>query len=123
MRQKSICECCKRIGRKANACIIRGPKFLTPSIIINTNQLNALHSEEPNEPPREWNIQPPAAHSRSITYPDNTIPMVSDITWIFNHHAIDNGDVEVHPLEFPFESSSESVPDPDTTPIKSIHDD
>ena len=28
MRQKSICECCGRIGHKADACIIRGPKFL-----------------------------------------------------------------------------------------------
>ena len=42
---------------------------------------------------------------------------------ILNHHSIDNGDVEFHPLEFPFESNSESVPDPDTTPIKSIDDD
>ena len=40
-----------------------------------------------------------------------------------NHHAIDNGDVDVHPSEFPFEYNSESVPDTDTTPIKSIDDD
>ena len=26
--QKSICECCGRIGHKSDACIIRGPKFL-----------------------------------------------------------------------------------------------
>ena len=32
-----------------------------------------------------------------------------------NHNVIDNGDVEVHPSEFPFESNSESVPDTDTT--------
>ena len=40
-----------------------------------------------------------------------------------NHHNIDNGDVEVHPWYFPVESNSESVPDPDTNPIKSIDDD
>ena len=40
-----------------------------------------------------------------------------------NHHAIDNGDVEVHPSEFPLECNSESVPDPYNTMIKSIDDD
>ena len=40
-----------------------------------------------------------------------------------NHNAIDNGDIEVHPSEFPFEYNPESVPYPDTTPIKSIYDD
>ena len=40
-----------------------------------------------------------------------------------NHHAIDNGYVEVHPSEFPFESNTESVPFPDTTVIKPIDDD
>ena len=40
-----------------------------------------------------------------------------------NHHAINNGDVELYPLDYPFESTSESVTDPDTTPIKSIDDD
>ena len=40
-----------------------------------------------------------------------------------NHHAIYNCDVEVHPSYFPLESHSKSVPDPDTTPIKSIDDD
>ena len=28
MRQKSICECCGRIGHKSDACIIHGPKLL-----------------------------------------------------------------------------------------------
>ena len=45
MRQKSICECCGRIGHKADACIIRGQKFLPPSLRRNTNQLNALHGD------------------------------------------------------------------------------
>ena len=39
-----------------------------------------------------------------------------------NHHAIDNGDVEVHTPEFPVKFNSESVPDPGTTQIKSIDD-
>ena len=42
---------------------------------------------------------------------------------IINHHGIDNIDVEVHPSYFPVEYNSESVPDPDTTSIKSIGDD
>ena len=39
-----------------------------------------------------------------------------------NHNVIENGDVEVHPSEHPFESTSESVTDPANTPIKSIDD-
>ena len=42
---------------------------------------------------------------------------------ILDHYAIDNGDFEVHPSDLPDEFSSESVPDTDTTPIKSIDDD
>ena len=37
-----------------------------------------------------------------------------------NHHAIDNGDIT---SDVPVESNYDSVPDPDTTPIKSIYDD
>ena len=51
-RQKSICECCGRIGHKANSCISRGPKLLPPSLRRKMNKLNTLHGEEPNEPPR-----------------------------------------------------------------------
>ena len=40
-----------------------------------------------------------------------------------NHYAIDNGDIKVPTSEFPVESKSESVPDSDTNPIKSIDDD
>ena len=40
-----------------------------------------------------------------------------------NHHAIDNGNVKIPTSKFPVESNSESVPDTDTTPIKSIDDD
>ena len=47
MRQKSICECCGRIGHKVDACIIRGPKFLPPSLRIKMNQFNALHVDDP----------------------------------------------------------------------------
>ena len=37
MIQKSICECCGRIGHKADACIICGPKLLPPSLRRNMN--------------------------------------------------------------------------------------
>ena len=87
------------------------------------NHLNALNGEEPNEPPRYWNSQPPEAHFKSRTSTPNTRPVVSAIVGRLNHHAMDNGDVEIHPSEFPVEFNSESVPDPDTTPIKSIDDD
>ena len=36
---------------------------------------------------------------------------------------MDNGDVEVHPSEFPVEYNSVYVPDLETTPIKPIYDD
>ena len=49
--------------------------------------------------------------------------MVSAIMEIINQHAIDNGDVKVHPSKYPFESTSESVPDPDINLIKSTDDD
>ena len=44
------------------------------------------------------------------------------ITGRLNHRAVDNGDVEVYPSEYPFEHNSDYVPDPYTTPIKSIDD-
>ena len=40
-----------------------------------------------------------------------------------NHHAIDNGDVKVPISEFPVELNLESVPYPNTTPIKAFDDD
>ena len=86
------------------------------------NQFNALHGKEPNELPGEWNSQPPAAHLESKKFPPNTIPLVSDIMGILNHHAIYIDDVDFHPSEFPVEFNYESVPNPCTTLIKSIHD-
>ena len=119
-RQKIICEYCGRIGHKADACIIRGPKFLPPSIRIKMNQFNALHGDEPKEPPREWNRQPPEAHFKSRSSPSRTNPVVSAIMGKLNHHAIDNGDIT---SDVPVYSNYYSVPDPDNTPIKSIYDD
>ena len=52
MIQKSICELYGRIGHKADACIIRGPKLLPPILRRNMNMFNALHGEETNEHPR-----------------------------------------------------------------------
>ena len=48
--------------------------------------------------------------------------MVSVIMGIINHNVIDNGDVEVHPSYYPFKYTSESVPYPDISLIKSIDD-
>ena len=84
---------------------------------------NSLHGEEPNDPPIGWNSQPPEAHFKSSIFPPKTSPVVSSIIGILNHFAIVNGNVEVHPSEFPVESNYEYVPDPDTTLIKSIYDD
>ena len=58
-----------------------------------------------------------------MTSPPNTISFVLSIMWRLNNHTIYNGDVEVHPSYFPVEFNSESVPDPYSTPIKSIGDD
>ena len=82
------------------------------------NQSNALHSEEPNKPPRKCTIQTPEAHYKSRTSPPNTSPVVSDIMGGLNNHSIYNGDVDVHPSDLPVEYNPEYVPDPDTTPIK-----
>ena len=39
-----------------------------------------------------------------------------------NHHSVDNNDVNFQTLGYPFGSTSDSVPDTDTTPTKSIGD-
>ena len=87
------------------------------------NQFNSLHGYEPNEIPREWISQPPADHFKSRTSPFNTSPVVSDIMVKLNHDAVDNGDVQIFTSDIPVEFKSESVQDPDTTPIKPIDDD
>ena len=87
------------------------------------NQFRALCSEEPNEPPREFNIQPTSDQLKPRTYPTETSNVVSDIMGILNHHDIDNGDVQVCPSQFQVESNSESDSDPATNMIKSIDDD
>ena len=120
MRQKSIFECCGRIGHKVDSCIIRGPKFLPPIIMRNMNQFNALHGEEPKEPPREWNSQHPEDHFKSRSSTSITNPVISVIMGKLNHHAIDNGDVKITTSEVPVESNYDSVTYPYTTPIKSI---
>ena len=99
-RQKIICKCCGIIGHKADACIIRVPKFLPPSLSRNMSQLNALHGDEKKEPPRECIRQPPAFHFKSRTSTPNTSPVVSVIMGKLNHHAIDNGDIKFHTSDF-----------------------
>ena len=86
------------------------------------NQFKALHDEETHEPPIECNIQPPPDHLKSRTSTPQNSPVVSSTMVRLNHCTIDNRDVEFHPSEFPVEFKSESVPDPDTTPTKSIDD-
>ena len=84
------------------------------------NQLNALNGDKTKEPPIEWNIQPPSVHFKSRSSPSRTNPVVSAIMGKLNHNAIYNGDIT---SDVPVESNYDSVPDPDTTPIKSIYDD
>ena len=102
---------------------MRDPNLLPPSLRINMNQFNALRGDEPTNPPRECNSQPLSFIFKYQTSPPKTIPVVFDVMGRLNHHSNDNGDVEVYPLEYTFESTSDSVPDPDNTPIKLIGDD
>ena len=118
MRQKSICECCGIIGHKSDVFVIRGPKFLPPSLRRNMIKFNALYGEEPKEPPRECNSQPPADHFKSNDSPSKTNPVISAIRGKLNHHAIDNGDFKIPTSDHPVEYKYEPVPDPDTTPIE-----
>ena len=75
--QKSICECCGIIGHKADACIIRGTKYPQQNLKRKINHFNAIHGDEPNEAPREWNIQPPEYHLKSSNSPSKTKPRIS----------------------------------------------
>ena len=118
VRKNIIGECYGRIGHKTDSWITHGPKFRPSNFRINLDKLNTVHGDESTEPPREWNKQTPAPHFKSNTSPPKTSPVVSDIMGRLNNHDIENGDAEVHPSEFPFESNSESVPDTDNTPIK-----
>ena len=85
------------------------------------NQFNELHGDEPDELPREWNSQPPSARVKYRTSPSKPNPVASAIMGRLNHHSIDNGDVKLSPLYFQVEFNYESIPDPDTTSIKSIY--
>ena len=87
------------------------------------NQSNALNGDEPTITPIECNFQPLEAHFKSCTPPPNNSPVVSDIMVRLNHNAIDNDDVEFYTLNYLLEYTSESVPEPDNTPIKFIDDD
>ena len=96
MRQKIICGFYGIIGHKADTCIIRGPKLLSPSLRRNMNQLNSLNDYEPTDPPREWNIQLKEAHFKYRTSPTKSSTLISDIMGMLSHHSIDNGDFESH---------------------------
>ena len=87
------------------------------------NQFNSLHVDETNEPPIKWNSHSLEFHFKSHTSPPKISPVFLDIMGRLNHHIVDNSDVEVYPLYYPVEYSFDSLPDPDTNPIKSIDDD
>ena len=87
------------------------------------NKFNSLCGEEPKEPQRECKSQPPTAQFKSRVSPSITNPVISDIMRKLNYHAVDNCTVKIPTAEFTIESNYESVPDPDTTLIKSIDDD
>ena len=87
------------------------------------NQINTLHCNEPTEPPRYLNSQPLSVHIKYGTSTPFKIPMFLANMARLNNHVVDNGDVYLYPSEYPFISTSESVPYPDTTPIKSIDGD
>ena len=125
LQSKIVCHTflCFSQPHKVDACIIRGPKLLPTSLRIKMNQFNALHGEDPKEPPREWNSQPPAYHFKSMSSPSRTNPVISAVMGKLNHCAIYNGDVKIPTSDVPVDSNYDSVPDPDTTPIKSIDDD
>ena len=123
IRQKSIFELCGSVVHKDDSCIICGLKFLPTILRRNTNQFNALHGDKTTDTPREWSSQPTSDHFKYSTSPTKTSPLVLYIMVRLNHHAIDNCGVQVHTSDFLVEPDSESVPDPNTTPIKSIDDD
>ena len=81
------------------------------------NKLNTLHGDEPKEPPRELNSQPLEAHFKFRSSTSRTNPVISAIMGKLNHHAINNGDIQIPTSDVPVESNYDSVPDPDTTPI------
>ena len=74
--------------------------MLPPSIRKKTNELNDLHGDEPTDPPREWNSQPPAAHFKTSNSPPNTSTVLSAIIGRLNNHEVDNGDVNCHLSEY-----------------------
>ena len=67
---------------------------------------NTPRGEKPTDPPIEWNSETTYVQSKPCTSPTKTGPVILAIIGRLNHHAIDNGDVEVHPSEYTFESYS-----------------
>ena len=121
--QNIIRKCCGIIGHKADSYIINGTKFLPPSPRNKINQSNELRVNETTEPLRYWKSQPPEVHFKYCIPPPNTSPLVSDITGRLNHHAVDNGDLDIYPTDYALKYGYDSVPEPYNTPIKSIDDD
>ena len=66
------------------------------------NQFNALHGDEPTDTSRKRNKQFPSVLFKYRTSSTKTSPVVSDIMGRLNHHAVDNGGVEVYPKDNTF---------------------
>ena len=79
------------------------------------NQFNELHGDNTNKATKEWNIQ---VHLKNHIYAQKRITMGSYIKGRINHHAVDNGDVDVYPSNYPLEYTSASVPDTNNKPIQ-----
>ena len=79
------------------------------------NQYNVIYGGKPPETPIQFNSKTIAVHLKSCKYAPKHIPVVSSIMVRLHYHAVDNGDFEVYPEDYP--------PDMDNTTIKYINDD
>ena len=86
------------------------------------NKFNALHGDEPAEPPREWNVQPPSVHSKYYIPCFKNSNVVLAIMGRLNRHVVDNGDVDVYTTWYPLEYTSNYIPEPYNNTIKSTYD-
>ena len=90
-----ISELYRRLFANDDACIIRGPNFLPLSLIRKMKQFNVLHGDEPTEPLREWNRQPPEFHFEYKTSPSKTSSVVLAIIGRIHYHYVNNSYIEV----------------------------
>ena len=87
------------------------------------NKSNALHGDEPDEPPIDWNSQTTSVILRSCISTCKTSPILLGLIGRLNHRADNNCGVYVYTSDYQLEYIYDSVPDPYNTPIKSTDDD